>query len=125
MQVLYIHLTEIDQNAACHEAGIFVCFARKCFGFVFQVCQMHADGGLHGFIQREAFQQGITDFSIGFFCRIIQAFDAFGGFSQISGGIGGFAGYVGSASLSKASRGAGQVFNSPLAPSCAKPTDAQ
>ena len=81
------------------------------------------DGGLHGFIQREAFQQGITDFSIGFFCRIIQAFDTFGGFSQISGGIGGFAGYVGVGILEQG--GAGQVFNSPLAPSCAKPTDAQ
>ena len=86
---------------------------------------MHADGGLHGCIQREAFQQGITDFSIGFFCRIIQAFDAFGGFSQISGGIGGFAGYVGVGILEQGKRGAGQVFNSPLAPSCAKPTDAQ
>ena len=110
MQVLYIHLTEINQNAACHEAGIFVCFARKCFGFVFQVCQMHTDGGLHGFIQREAFQQGITDFSIGFFCRIIQAFDAFGGFSQISGGIGGFAGYVGVGILEQGKQRCGTGF---------------
>lgn len=110
MQVLYIHLTEIDQNAACHEAGIFVCFARKCFGFVFQVCQMHADGGLHGCIQREAFQQGITDFSIGFFCRIIQAFDAFGGFSQISGGISGFAGYVGVGILEQGKQKCGTGF---------------
>ena len=56
MKVLYIHFTEIDQDTARHEAGIFVRFARKRFGFVFQVCQMNADGGLHGFIQREAFQ---------------------------------------------------------------------
>ena len=95
MKVLYIHFAEIDQDTARHEAGIFVRFARKRFGFVFQVCQMNADGGLHSLIQREAFQQGITDFPVGFFCRIVQAFDAFGGFSQISGGIGGFTGYVG------------------------------
>lgn len=45
MKVLYIHFTEIDQDTARHEAGIFVRFARKRFGFVFQVCQMNADGG--------------------------------------------------------------------------------
>ena len=39
MKVLYIHFTEIDQDTARHEAGIFVRFARKRFGFVFQVCQ--------------------------------------------------------------------------------------
>ena len=43
MKVLYIHFAEIDQDTARHEAGIFVRFARKRFGFVFQVCQMNAD----------------------------------------------------------------------------------
>lgn len=56
MEILYVHLAKIDQNTACHKSGIFVRFARKIFGFVFQVCQMNADGGLHGFIQRQAFQ---------------------------------------------------------------------
>lgn len=53
---------------------------REAFRFVFQA-RHERDGGLHGLIQREAFNRN-NRFPVGF-CRIVQAFDAFG-FSQMA-----------------------------------------